>query len=242
MPSQDAAACLCGNTRPVTVECESVCRGCGVVLGVERHPEGPGTGRLSLFLRLENGGRAAALPGRTKKLHIHGSDMGTVSDVCAKLSIRGAASVDVWRTYKRVLAMGVSKAAAACFAVYYVCRRDGVPFDEGMVRDSVCLAFHVCHAPTLLGVFFKVNKIANIAGKAWFAECAGMRMPTTTEANPPEFYLRRHLMRACARNPDASFDFLCSRATKLFGRLTDENAETRAKKAVRQAEIMAGLA
>ena len=71
MPSQDAAACLCGNTRPVTVECESVCRGCGVVLGVERHPEGPGAGRLSLFLRLENGGRAAALPGRTKKLHIH---------------------------------------------------------------------------------------------------------------------------------------------------------------------------
>ena len=123
MPSQDAAACLCGNTRPVAVECESVCRGCGVVLGVERHPEGPGTGRLSLFLRLENGGRAAALPGRTKKLHIHGSDMGTVSDVCAKLSIRGAASVDVWRTYRMVLAMGVSKAAAACFAVYYVCRR-----------------------------------------------------------------------------------------------------------------------
>ena len=77
MPSQDAAVCLCGNTRPVTVECESVCRGCGVVLGVERHPEGPGTGRLSLFLRLENGGRAAALPGRTKKLHIHGSDMGS---------------------------------------------------------------------------------------------------------------------------------------------------------------------
>ena len=234
--------CECGNTKPISIDNELVCRNCAVVLGTEQYQEKAGVSRLNLYLQLETGARKVVLPGQTKNLHMNSNDMGIISDICGKLAIRSALQHDVLRIYRNVLGMKLSKAASACFAIYYVCRKDGVPFVEETVRAAVTMAFGVQHAPTHLRVNFKVGKIADITGTAWFAGTAGKDMPTTTKANPPLFYLRKHLKRLCDKNPDISYDDLYPYATKFFDRTyTVENAETRAKKAIRQTMVMAGI-
>ena len=229
----EATQCGCGSPNPVAVDNELVCRGCCQVVGYEPYQEKAGVSKVNLYLQTENGGRTVKLPGGTKKLHFHSDDKGRISDICGKIAIKNTLQHDVLRIYRNVLGMKLSKAASACFAIYYVCRSEGVPFHEKDVRDAVCMAFSVQSAPTMLNVNFKVGKITDITGTAWFAKHAGMKkMPTTTEANPPVFYLRKHIQKFCIENPDVSFGYLCDRATELFNRLTVGNAETRAKEAV----------
>lgn len=238
--------CICKNTRLISAENELICRGCGTVLGVEQYQESPCVSKLNLFLQLEGGGRSVALPSRTtRRLHLNSTssnDMGAISDICDKLEIKAALQHDVFKIYKNVFGMKFSKAASACFAIYYICRKDSVPFDEDTVRDAVTMAFGVQHAPTVLNVNFAVNKAANIPKNAWFAKSVGKNMPTTTEANPPLFYLRRQLKHLCTKNPDAFYDDLYPYAARLFDRVTVENAETRAKMAIQQTMLMAGIA
>ena len=238
-------ACMCKKPNPVTAnDGEVICCGCCAVLGMEQYQEKPGAGRPNLFLQLETGGLAAKLPGRTARLHLNGagtSDMMAISDICGKLDINAASQHDVYKIFKNVKGMKFPRAACACFAIYYVCRKDSVPFDEGAVRTAVAMSFGVRHAPTMLNVNFAVNKAANISKNAWFAESVGRNMPTTTEANPPLFYLRRQFRRLCVENPDASYDDLYPHAVKLFERLQIGNAEKRAKTAMRQTMLMAGI-
>lgn len=240
------ATCICGRPDPVTADDgEVICGRCCAVLGMEHFPEKPGASKLSLFLQLERGGLAVKLPDRTAKLHLNGadsSDISAISDICSKLDIGTALQHDVYKIFKSVNGIKFSKAASACFAIYYVCRKDSVPFDEDAVRDAVAMAFGVQHAPTMLSVNFAVNKAVDIPKNAWFAESVGRDMPTTTEANPPLFYLRRQLKRLCAENPDRSYDDLYPHAARLFERVKAGNAEMRAKTAIRQTMLMAGIA
>ena len=239
----EATQCLCRTTiTPVTVDNEYVCSGCGQVFGYEDYQEKSGVSKVNLYLRTANGGEKVRLLGSTKKLHIHNTDNGKISDICDKLSINSAMQYDVLNVYKNVLKMKFSKATAACFAVYYVCRSNGFPFDEKKVMDVVCMAFGVQSAPTMLSAIVKVNKATDMTGNAWFATMAGNNnMPTTTEANPSVFYLRKHVQMFYAKHPEISFNYLYRLAMKKFERLGGGNAETRAKKAVKLATLEANL-
>ena len=228
-----ATKCICGNTKPLTVDNESICGGCGQVFGYEAYQEKPGASRVNLYLRTENGGKKVKLPGGTKKLHIHSNDNGKISDICDKLALNNAMQYDVLSVYKNVLGKKFSKATAACFAVYYVCRSNGFPFVEKEVIDVVCMAFSVQSAPTMLSAIVKVNKAADMTGDAWFApKTMAQKMPNTTEANPPEFYLRKHVQKFCVEHPEISCNYLCRLAMRFFECKNKGNADTRAKRAI----------
>ena len=78
-----------------------------------------------------------------------------------------------------------------------------------------------------------------MSSNAWFAQnvnCKNKKMPTTTEANPPEFYLHRQVQQFCARHPDVSFNFLCRTATEFFKNMDHQgNSELRARIAIKVA-------
>ena len=213
-----------------------------MVFGYEAYQEKAGVSRVNLFLRTESGSKKVRLPGATKKLHIHSNDNGKISDICDKLMINSALQNDVLFVYKNVLSMKFSKAISACFAVYYVCRKNSFSFDEDRVRDTVCMAFGVQSAPTMLSAFVKVNKSTNLSGNAWFAARPGSKnMPNTTEANPAMFYLRKHIQKFCSEHPEISADYLSRTAPIIFNRITKGNTDTRAKDAVKAVIMEAGL-
>ena len=237
-PGEIQAQCFCAKPKPITIEHEIVCQGCGMVMGIDNEQVSPTESHLNLYLRTEIGASPNDRPNEIRKLHIHSSDSSQISDVCQSLFLSDALTDEIWHLYQKTKSIAkFSKAKSACFAIYYTCRKHEVPFEENTVRNKVRMSFHVLNAPTLLDVFAKISKLSKTDQRMMLATEMGL---DTNSHNPEKFYLKTHLKNAQASYPHINIEKL-KRSANTFFQLQKGNNDTRAKNAVRLALGRFGL-
>ncbi len=239
VPSEEIQTqCFCTKSKPVTIDHEIVCQGCGIVLGIDNEQTFSTGSHLNLYLRTEIGANPKDRPNEIRKLHIHSSDSSQISDICQSLFLSDPVTDEIWNLYQKTKSIvHCSKAKSACFAIYYTCRKYEIPFEEDIVRSKVRMSFQVINAPALLDVFSKINKLSKkIQGELLTTEMG----ISTNDENPENFYLKAHLKQAQQKHPDINFQKLKNIANSFFGAQKGNN-DTRAKNAVKLALGRFGL-
>ena len=177
--SQQTTKCLCKNPKIVTTfeESEMVCKNCGVVFGFDEQQNNASvippyhitnTPKISLYMKNQKGSNPydAKKITRYKKLSVVDnttSDLALFSAICDKLSLPSHITEHCWRLYKKLKQYGtLTRAKAACLAIYLVCRKNATPYDEQKIRDTVCQTFGVKKAPIFKSVIFKLSKLGII--------------------------------------------------------------------------------
>lgn len=239
VPSEEVQTqCFCAKSKPVTIDHEIVCQGCGIVLGIDNEQISSTGSHLNLHLRTEIGANPKDRPREIRKLHIHSSDSSQMSDICQSLFLSDSVTDEIWHIYQKTKSIvRCSKAKSACFAIYYTCRKYEIPFEEDIVRAKVRMSFQVMNAPALLDVFSKINKLSDKIQGELFTTEMGI---STNDENPENFYLKAHLKQAQQRHPDINFQKLQNIANSFFVAQKGNN-DTRAKNAVRLALGRFGL-
>ena len=168
--------CFCKNSTLVTTveENEIVCKNCGVVFGFDEQQNATNTipshhntntPRISLYMKNQKGSNPndAKTITRYKKLNVSdntSSELALFSAICDKLSLSSYVSEYCWRLYKKLKQYDtMTRAKAACLAIYLVCRKNSIPYDEQQIRDSVCQTFGVKNAPVFKSIIFKLSKL-----------------------------------------------------------------------------------
>ena len=170
--------CLCKNPILVTTmeENEIVCKNCGVVFGFDEvnstnvlpYNQMINTPKLSLYLKNQKGSNPHDTKTITqyKKLNVldnTSSDLALFSAICDKLSLSSHVSEHCWRLYKKLKRYNtITRAKAACLAIYLACRKESIPYDEQQIRDAVCQTFGVKNAPVFKSIIFKLSKLGII--------------------------------------------------------------------------------
>ena len=230
--------CFCAKSRPITIEYEIVCQGCGMVIGIDNEQVHSTGSHLNLYLRTEIGASPNDRPNEIRKLHIHSSDSSQISDVCQSLFLSDAITDEIWHLYQKTKSVArFSKAKSACFAIYYTCRKYEIPFEENTVRNKIRMSFQVLHAPTLLDVFAKINKLSKKDQRIMLVTEMGL---DTNNHNPENFYLKAHLKTAQGHHPHINIEKL-KQSAAIFFQTQKGNSNTRAKNAVRLALGRFGL-
>lgn len=170
--------CLCQNPTLVTTmeENEIVCKNCGVVLGFDElnsadtipYHQMINTSKINLYMRNQKGSNPHDVKKiiKYKKLNVldnTSSDLALFSAICDKLSLSSHVSEHCWRLYKKLKQYDtITRAKAACLAIYLVCRKHSIPYDEQQIRDAVCQTFGVKNAPVFKSIIFKLSKLGII--------------------------------------------------------------------------------
>jgi hypothetical protein len=157
-------------------ENEIVCKNCGVVFGFDETNSAntiplqhlTNAPKINLYMKNQNGSNPydAKKITKYKKLHVSdntSSDLALFSAICDKLSLSSHVSEHCWRLYKKLKQYDtITRAKAACLAIYLVCRKNSIPYDEQQIRDAVCQTFGVKNAPIFKSIIFKLSKLGII--------------------------------------------------------------------------------
>ena len=170
--------CLCNNQTLVTTieENEIVCKNCGVVIGFDESNSTDtipnchltNTPKISLYMKNQKGSNPHDVKKLTKykKLNVLdnvSSDLAIFSAICDKMSLSSHVSEYCWRLYKKLKQYDtITRAKAACLAIYLVCRKHSIPYDEQQIRGVVCQSFGVKNAPIFKSIIFKLSKLGII--------------------------------------------------------------------------------
>ena len=176
--AQPQKNCLCNVPILVTTmeENEIVCKNCGVVFGFDETNSAntiplqhmTTAPKINLYMKNQNGSNPhdARKITKYKKLHVSdniSSDLALFSAICDKLSLPSYVSEHCWRLYKKLKQYDtITRAKAACLAIYLVCRKNSIPYDEQQIRDAVCQTFGVKNAPIFKSIIFKLSKLGII--------------------------------------------------------------------------------
>lgn len=158
-------------------ENEIVCKSCGVVFGFDEQQNATSTipshhntntPKISLYMKNQKGSNPHDVKKLTKykKLNVSdnaSSDLAMFSAICDKLSLSPHVSEHCWRLYKKLKRYDtITRAKAACLAIYLVCRKESIPYDEQQIRDVTCQTFGVKNAPIFKSIIFKLSKLGII--------------------------------------------------------------------------------
>ena len=158
-------------------ENEIVCKNCGVVFGFDEQQNATNTipshhntntPKINLYMRNQKGSNPHDVKKITKykKLNVldnASSDLALFSAICDKLSLSSHISEHCWRLYKKLKRYDtITRAKAACLAIYLVCRKHSIPYDEQQIRNTVCQTFGVKNAPIFKSIIFKLSKLGII--------------------------------------------------------------------------------
>ena len=242
-----AQKCFCAKPRLVTTinDYEIVCSRCGVVFGYDynlsydeninaQRPKSKSS-NINLFLLREKGGSPRDnYPVIGKKLRIYNhSDISQFSDICSKLNLNQLTAAQCWRLYQKLRKSAkFTRAKAACFAIYYVCKRNEIPFQEENIRDIVRQTLGVKKAPKEKSVIYKVNKM--------FSSNDLQESNDAQTLDKKQFYLNLHISEAQKKLGDAlPINTLKRLACQNYEMVFDStngvdhmDSNTRAKKAV----------
>ena len=164
--------CFCAKPRLVTTinDYEIVCSRCGVVFGYDYNlydeninPQRPKSksANINLYLLKEKGGSPRDnYHIINKKLRIYNhSDISEFSDICSKLNLNQPTTAQCWRLYQKLRKnANFTRAKAACFAIYHVCKGNQIPFQEENIREIVRQTLGVKKAPKEKSVIYGNNR------------------------------------------------------------------------------------
>ncbi len=169
-----AQKCFCAKPRLITTinDYEIVCSRCGVVFGYDYSlsydentiPQRPKlqSPNVNLFLLREKGSNPRDnyhIIGKKLRIYNH-SDISQFSDICSKLNLNQPLTAECWTLYQKLRKNAkFTRAKAACFAIYYICKGNKIPFQEENIREIVRQTLGVKKAPKEKSVIYKVNKL-----------------------------------------------------------------------------------
>lgn len=252
--------CFCTKPRLVTTinDYEIVCSRCGVVFGYDynssndenttQHRSKSKSSNINLYLLREKGGSPKDnYHIINKKLRIYNhSDISQFSDICSKLELNQPTTAQCWRLYQKLRKSArFTRAKAACFAIYYVCKCNKIPFQEENIREIVRQTLGVKKAPKEKSVIYKVNKLFSSTDlqesndAQTLDQKLGIRVRNVTE-DKKQFYLNLHISEAQKKLGDAlpinTLKRLASQNYEMIFNSTNSfnniDPNTRAKKAV----------
>jgi len=208
----------CSHAVQHTVGEEIVCAKCGTVIGYNGEQDVALGSQLKLFHMVEPGSRS---PKRNGFVHDRKAESSYFSNACDKLALPKFASLEAWQNYCKIVKnIKCSRAEAACFSLFVVCRRYSIPRKDEEIREAVRMGLCVKRAPTILRSFSRLKNRAEELG----IECDGHESA--------DYYLNLYLSKAQHYSPDQlTFNKVKQRARKLFHSLNG-NAESRARRAV----------
>jgi len=207
----------CPHSIQHTVEDEVVCAKCGTVIGYDAEQDTALGSQLKLYHMVEPGSKT---PKRNSFVHDRKAESSYFSNACDKLALPKFASLEAWQNYCKIIKnVKSSRAEAACFALFVVCRRYSIPRKDEEIRDAVRIGLCVKRAPTILRSFSRLKNKAEQLG----IDCNG---------HSADYYLNLYLSKAQHYLPDQlSFNKVKQRARNLFSSLNG-NVESRARRAV----------
>ncbi len=208
----------CSHSIQHTVGDEVVCAKCGTVIGYDTEQDTALGSQLKLYHMVEPGSKT---PKRTGIVHDRKAESSYFSNACDKLALPKFASLEAWQNYLKITKnVNCSRAEAACFALFVVCRRYSIPRKDEDIRDAVRMGLCVKRAPTILRSFSRLKNKAEELG----IDCDGHKSA--------DYYLNLYLAKAQQHLPNqSSFNKVKEKARKLFHSI-DGNEESRARKAV----------
>ena len=215
---------------------EIFCTKCGIVKGREIIQERQSLSKLNLYLEKSLGGPSRELNILNPKIHIFSSDASPFSNICGSLEIPQFIRTDIWKTYQILRKeTNLTKAKSACFAMFYICRKNKFPLIEERVMELIQLNFNVKNVPSFLNVVSEANSF--ITNGIPLLETLGI---DTNKNHSAEYYLNSALTVIKNNYTVEQFQNIRTFAVKIFPTLNG-NLDSNAKKAISIAKKRMGL-